>query len=193
MVAGPVLVLVPFNILDTAPLLTATATTFVFDNPSASLPDYHSTHDEPTPVTTTPYNTVAPALLPTTTTVPSNLPTIFAPAPEPTITTTVPSNPPTPVVPEPDTTPTTRVYVNTFTQNAPVADLTPPPQNEPVPDPTPPPQYAPVPDTTPPPTNVASVSNTTSPTTSTPTLVADCNGVKWSLCLSVCRPGLRVP
>ena len=147
-VAGPVLAPVPFNIPDTAPLLTATAITFVPVNPSTSVPADHYNYVDPTPVTTTPYNTVAPALLPTTTTVPSNLPTIVAPAPEPTITTTVPFNGPTPVVPKPDKTTTTRVYANPCTQNAPVPDPTPPPQNALVPDLTPPPQNAPVPDTT---------------------------------------------
>ena len=79
MVAGPVLVPVPFNIPETAPLLTASSTIFFPVNPSTSVPADHSTHVDPTPVTTTPCNTVAPALLPSTTTVPSNLPTIVAP------------------------------------------------------------------------------------------------------------------
>ena len=90
MVAGIVLVPVPFNIPDTAPLLTATTTTIVPANPSTSVPDDHSNPVEPTPVSTTTYNTVAPALLPTTTTVPVNCPNIVAPAPEPTITNNVP-------------------------------------------------------------------------------------------------------
>ena len=58
---------------------------------------------------------------------------------------------------------------------------TPPPQNAPVPDPTPPTQNAPVPDLTPPPQNapVAPVYDTTSPTNSNPTVVADFHGVKY--------------
>ena len=109
----------------------------------------------------------------------------------PTLTTILYSNHPLPVVPEPDTTTTTCVYSNPCTQNSPVPDLTPPPQNAPVPDMTPPPQNShvldltpppqnlPIPDPTPPPTTVACVPDTTSPTTITPTVVADCNGLKW--------------
>ena len=153
-VAGQVLVPFPVNPPSTAPLLTATTTNIVPANPSMSFPADNSTP-------------VDPELLPTTTTVPDNFPTIVAPSPEPAITTTVPSNPPTHVVPEPNSTNTTCVYSNPHNQHFPVHD------------PTPPPQKFPVPDMNPPPTHVSLVSDTPSPTTSTPTVVAYCNGVKW--------------
>ena len=105
MVEGQVLVPVPVNLPATAPLLTATTTTIVPDNPSISVPDNNYTPVDPSPVPTTTTTTVTPELLPTTTTVPANRPTIFDPAPDPNITTNVSSNPPTPVFPEPDTTP----------------------------------------------------------------------------------------
>ena len=44
---------------------------------------------------------------------------------------------------------------------------------------TPPPQNSPVLNTNPPPTLVAPVPDTTSPTTSNPTVVSDCHRVKW--------------
>ena len=167
MVAGPVLVPVPFNLPTTAPLLIETRTTIVPANPSISVPADHSTPVDPEPVPTTTTATVAPALLPKTTDIPANRPNIVAPAPDPTITTTVPSNPPTHVVPEPYTTSTTYVYANPHTQNPPV------------PDPTPPPQNSLVPDIIPPPTPVAPVTDTPSPNTSTSTVVADWLEVKW--------------
>ena len=132
-VAVPVLVLVPVNLPDTAPMLTVTTTTIFPANTSISDPSNHSTPVDsttfdPTPAPTITTTTVAPALLPTTTTIPANCNTIVSPAPDPTITTTVPSNPPTYVVPEPDTTTTTCVYANPQTQNSPVPDPTPPPK-----------------------------------------------------------------
>ena len=72
-VAGTVLVPVLFNFPNTAPLLTEKDITFFPANPSTSVPADHYIPVEPTPVTTTPYNTVAPALIPTTTTVPSRV------------------------------------------------------------------------------------------------------------------------
>ena len=155
MVAGPVLVPVPVNLPATAPLFTATITTIVPANPSTSVPANHSTHVDPVHVPKTTTSTVAPALLPTTTTVPDNSPNIIASEPDPTITTTVPSNPPTTVVSEPDITTTTCIYANPHTQNAPVAYPTPPP------------------------TTVAPAPDTPSPITSTNTAVADFHGVNW--------------
>ena len=180
-VAGPVLVPVPVNLPDATFIFTATTTTIVPVNTSTSVPSGHSTPVEPAPVPTTT----------TTITVPANCPTIFAPASEPKSTTTFTSNTPTPVFPEPDTTTTTHAYANPPPQNSPVTDPTPPTQNSPVPDPIPPPQNSPAPDPTPPPQNsplpdpdtpsdpVAPVPDTTLPTTSTPTVVADNHGVKW--------------
>ena len=44
---------------------------------------------------------------------------------------------------------------------------------------TPPPQNPPIPDPTPPPDHVSPVPHKTSPTTSTPKLVADFHGLTW--------------
>ena len=154
-VSGPVLVPVPVNLPSTATLLAATTTPIIPTNTSNSVPANPSTPVDHVPVPKTTTTTVAPALLPITTTVPDNRITIVAPTSDPTITTTVPSYLPNPVVPESDTKITTCVYANNNTQNAPV------------------------PDQTPPPTTVAPVPDTTSPTTSTTTVVADCHGVKW--------------
>ena len=74
-VAVPVLVPVPVNIPATEPLLTDTTTTIVPSNPSTISPADNSTHVDPAPVPTTTTTTVAPALLPTTTNIPDNLPT----------------------------------------------------------------------------------------------------------------------
>ena len=166
-VAGPVLVPVPVNLPANAPILTATTTNIAPDNLSTSFPASQYTPVDPSPVPTTTTTTVAPTILPTTTNVPANSPTIFFHAPDPTITTTVPSNTPTPAVPEPDTTTTTCIYANHHTQNSPV----------PYPNPTP--KHSPVPDPTPPPTYVAPVPDTPSHTTSTLTVVVDFHGVKW--------------
>ena len=159
-VAEPVLVPVIVNLPSTAPLLTTTTTTIVPANTSTSVPDNNSTtvdstHVDHVPVPKTTTATVAPALLPTTTTVPDNLPNIVAPAPNPTITTTFPSNTPMHVVPEPDTTTPTCVYANPQNQNLPVPDLNPLP------------------------THISPVPDTHSPTISTPTVVSDCHVVKW--------------
>ena len=116
-VEGPVLVTVPVNIPATAPILTATTTTIIPANPPNSVTDDPSTHVDPAPVPTTTTTTATPSLLPITTYVPANRPTIFFPAPDPTITTTAPSDPHTPVVPEPDKTTTTCVYANPHTRN----------------------------------------------------------------------------
>ena len=119
--SGPVLVPVPVNLPDNAPVLKATTTTIFPFNHSTSVPDNHSTP-------------VDPAHVPTTTNVPVNRPRTVSPGPDPTITTTK--------------TTTTCVYTNNNTQNAPVIDLNPPPQNSPVYDMTPSPNnVAPVPDT----------------------------------------------
>ena len=144
-----------------------TTTTITPYNPSTIVPVYHSTTVDPEPITTTTTTIVAPALLPTTTTFPDNLPTSVAPAPDQMINTTLPSNPPHHVLPEPDTTITTCIYANPRTQNSLVPDTNPPPQN------------APVPDMNPPPTPVAPIPDTSSPTTSTPTVVDDFHVVKW--------------
>ena len=172
MTSEPVLVTVTVNLPATAPLLTATTTTVFPANYSNTVTSDHTTtfysnHVEHAPVPTTTTITFAPVLLPKTTTVPANSPTIFSPTPDPKITTTVPSNPPTHVIPEPDTTTTTCVYSSPQTQNTPVPDPNPHPQNFPVLYPTPPP------------TPVSPVPDAPSPTTSTPTVVADFHGVKW--------------
>ena len=160
MVAGPILVPVPVNLPSTAPLSTVKTRNIVPENISTSVPANHSTPNystpvDPAPVTTTTTTSVSPAIIPTITTVPINSLTIFSHAPDPKITTNVPSNPPTPVVPEPDTTTTTCVYSNHHTQNSPA------------------------PDPTQTPTPVSTIYYTPSPNTSTPTVVADCHGVKW--------------
>ena len=98
---------------------------------------------------------MAPALLPTTITVPANHPTNVSSAFEPTIDTNIPENPPTPVLPEPDTTTTTYVYANHYTKSSSVPDLTPLP------------------------TYVSPIRDTPSPTTITHTLVSYFHGVKW--------------
>ena len=135
--------------------MSATKTTRVPDFPSTSVPSNPSTPVYPAPVPTTTTTTVAPKMLPTTATVPSNCPNTVAPAPYPKITTNVSVNPLTRVVPEPDTAKTTCIYANTPTK------------------------HSPVPDPNPPPNPVAPVNDTPPPTTSTPTVVADCHGVKW--------------
>ena len=62
-VAGPVLVPVPFNIPATAHILTATTTTIALENTSISVPADHCTTVEPAPVTTTTTTTVATTFL----------------------------------------------------------------------------------------------------------------------------------
>ena len=119
MVVGPVLVPVPVILTAITPLLTATTTDSILSNHSTNLPVDTSTPVDPAPVTTTTTATVAPELLPETTTVTFNHPTNISVELEPTITTTVPANTPTPVLPEPDTTTTTCVYDNPPTQNFP--------------------------------------------------------------------------
>ena len=154
-VAGPVLVPVPFNLPSTAYLLTSSTTNSAPVNPSTSFPADPSTPVDPAHVPTTTTTTVAPVVLLKTTTVPANCPATVAPAPDPTITNAVPANPPTPVVPEPDKTTTTCVYTNSHTQNSPV--------------------HYPIP----PPTHVVPVPDTLSPTNIDYTVVSDCNVVKW--------------
>ena len=72
-----------------------------------------------------------------------------------TISTNVPYNPPTIVVPEPDTTTTTYIYAKPCTKH-----------------------YS-VPHPNPPPSTVTLGPDTPSHTTTTPTVVADCHGLKW--------------
>ena len=78
-VAGPFLVPVPFNLPSTANLLTATTTNTVPVTPSTSIIADNSTPVDPVPLPKTTTTNVAPAILPTTTTVTANCPNIFAP------------------------------------------------------------------------------------------------------------------
>ena len=72
-VAVPISVPVPVNLISTEPILTVTTTT--------SPPSNHSTPVYPSPVPTNTTNTVTPALIPKTTNVPINRTITVAPAP----------------------------------------------------------------------------------------------------------------